>query len=368
MPHEMAMSSDGKTLYVANTGGESIGLVDLDQGTLTGAVQYPAIPRSGTAAPTSPQAIAMGLSGLQVIQSDGSQWRVVNNVLALRSSNSVTPTRLNTTTATGPPRLVADNSQRYAIALAANGNTYLYDGMADTYTGTNRPYTASTTINGYYGPLAAGPGANYFLVNGLVLNSSLAVIGGSESPSSTITYPLSSKRNVAAVAPAGDWTFVRLTTPVKQAITSTVNGDARPVLELADISTGSVNVIGPLAENPVYTVLGTTTRVNVPPRQLAVDSKGTVYAITLSGLTVSPLATGTNLATENTAVSLPPPTVLGGSCVLLSSVAMPLLQTAPGKIVAQIPATLSSGQYVVQVRSLATGQQSGQAIVTLQGR
>jgi DNA-binding beta-propeller fold protein YncE len=400
LPHQMALSGDGKTLYVANTGGESISLVDLDQGTLSGAVQYPAIPRSGTAAPTSPQAIAVGLSGLQAIQSDGSQWRVVNNVLTLRPSNSVTPTKLNTTTGTGPPRLVADDSQHYAIALAANGNTYLYDAMADTYTGTNRPYTSSTTINGYYGPLAAGPNANYFLVNGLVLNSSLAAVGGSESPSSSITYPLSSKRNVAAVAPAGEWTFVRLTTPVKQTISSTVNGDARPVLELADISRGSVTVVGPLAENPVNSLYGTTTRVNVPPRQLAVDSQGTVYAITLSGLTVSPLATGaapsistaagavvdatsgartltpggfvaisgTNLATENTAVQLPPPTVLGGSCVLFSSVAMPLLQTSPGKIVAQIPATLAGGQYVVQVRSLATGQQSGQVIVTLQSR
>ena len=30
MPHQMAMGGDGKTLYVGNTGGESISIVDLD--------------------------------------------------------------------------------------------------------------------------------------------------------------------------------------------------------------------------------------------------------------------------------------------------------------------------------------------------
>ena len=40
-------------------------------------------------------------------------------------------------------------------------------------------------------------------------------------------------------------------------------------------------------ENPVQNVFGTQ-RINVTPRQVVVDSKGTVYAITLSGLSVVP--------------------------------------------------------------------------------
>ena len=90
---------------------------------------------------------------------------------------------------------------------------------------------------------------------------------------------------------------------------------------------------------------------------MVVDSQGTVYAITVSGLSVVPLTpagaatqpqisasgvvnandgtanftpgsfiniNGANLASFATATTLPPPTVLGGSCVLFDGVAIPL--------------------------------------------
>ena len=60
--------------------------------------------------------------------------------------------------------------------------------------------------------------------------------------------------------------------------------------------------------------------------------------------------------------------MLGGSCVTLSGVALPLLTTSTGQIVAQIPTTLASGPYVLQVHSLATGQQSDSTMITLQSR
>jgi hypothetical protein len=293
--------------------------------------------------------------------------------------------------------MVGDPNGRYAIAMGGTGIAYLYDAMADAFTVSNRPYTA-TTIAGYYGPLAAAPSGAYFLMNGFILNSSLAAIGGSESPSSTSAGAFASKRNVAGVAAIDPANFLRLTTPVKQTISSTVTGDARSVLELISIDQGSDAVIGALAENPVLSVFGTS-RVSMPPRQLAADSKGNAYAITLSGLTVTPISTvsatpqvqsgsggvvnssggnlqpgafvtisGSNLASTNTATQLPPPTVLGGSCVTLSGVAIPLLQTSSGQIVAQIPANLSTGPYVLQVHSLATGQQSSSMMVTVQAR
>ena len=48
LPHQMAMGSDGKTLYVGNTGGESISMVDLDLGQVVDKVVFPPIPRNGT--------------------------------------------------------------------------------------------------------------------------------------------------------------------------------------------------------------------------------------------------------------------------------------------------------------------------------
>jgi hypothetical protein len=337
--------------------------------------------------------------GLQVVMSNGSQWKSVGKQLTVRPSDSVTPTLLSTSTATGPPRMAGSPGGLSLITMAGNGTAYLYDGMWDAYTVSNRPYTTQTTVQGYYGPLAAGPQGSYFLMNGFILNSSLAGIGGSESPSSTLAGALSSQRNIAAVAAIDESTFVRLTTPVKQNLTSTPSSDPRPTLELADLRNNAVRVVGAVAEDPVASLFGNT-RVNVPPRQLAVDSQGTAYAITLSGLSVIPLTptgstspqitggssailnatdgtsnlrpgsfimvNGQNLAAPAVATQLPAPTVLGGSCVTFSDMSAPLLQTSAAQIVAQVPNYIPAGRYVVQVRSLATGQQSDPVLIIVQ--
>jgi uncharacterized protein (TIGR03437 family) len=130
-----------------------------------------------------------------------------------------------------------------------------------------------------------------------------------------------------------------------------------------------------------------------------VDSAGaTAYAITLSGLSVISLTpggtdtrpaiapagivnstdatadirpgsfitiTGANLATPAIADLVPPPTVLGGSCVTFGDVAVPLLVTSAGEIQAQVPTNLSPGLQVVEVRSLATAQESDPVIVRI---
>ena len=102
------------------------------------------------------------------------------------------------------------------------------------------------------------------------------------------------QRNVAAVYPIDDHSFLRLTTPVRQNISITTRDDVRPTLEMVDIRTGSESLVGVAAENPTISVFGQS-RANVPPRQLAVDSQGNAYAITVSGLSVISLApTGTS--------------------------------------------------------------------------
>jgi uncharacterized protein (TIGR03437 family) len=131
---------------------------------------------------------------------------------------------------------------------------------------------------------------------------------------------------------------------------------------------------------------------------MVADSAGTVYAITLSGLTVTPVTapgddtrpqitggvvnssdgtanirpgafvtiSGQNLADTAAADTLPAPTVLGGSCVTFNNFALPLLQTSSGQILAQIPATVSTGLNVVVVRSLAMAQASDPVMITVQ--
>ncbi len=398
-PHQMALDGDGNTLWVANSGGESISAVDLNQGLVTSSVQFPPIPRSGTTNPVTPQSLIWGYSGVEFIKSDGSQWEVIGGAATLRPTNSVTPADIATSTTEGAVRMVSSASGQAAIVLGGTGTAYLYNAMADAFTVANGLYS-STTIPGYFGPLAAAPDGSYYLANGLVLNSSLSVIGGAQSTTlaSSNPAPFATTRNVVAVAALDTNNFLRLTTQAKTSLTATTAvGDSRPTLEEANLPTDAVSVVGAVAENPPVTVFGTT-RSNVPPRLLATDASGNAYALTLSGLTVIPLSpqgspppqiasgasaivnangsatfapgsfiavNGANLASNGTATQLPAPTVLGGSCITVGNLAIPLLQTSGGQILAQLPGNLRPGMYATQVRSLANGQQSQSVVLTV---
>ena len=414
LPHSMAMGSDGNTLYVGNTAGEVISIVDLNLGKVVDSVNFPPIPRNGTSTVIYPRTLANSLFGLQFVMSDGSQWKVLSgNFATVRPADSVTPVRF-----AGAPNIgmIASDDHRYILTLNGNGLAYLYDSVSDAYIASRQLFgtgTGANTIQGYYGVLGAGPSGAYFLADGLILNTSLTVTGGSAQPGATAiigggfpgqppqqTVVNTGQRNVAAVAPMGNSNFLRLTTPVRQNITTATRDDPRTTLENVNLLTGEVTLTGVVPENPVNNVFGTT-RFNTAPRQLIVDAAGaTSYAITLSGLSVislTPTSTttrpaiapgprgivnssdgsqiirpgsfitisGANLAASATADAVPPPTVLGGSCVTFGDVAVPLLVTSSGQIQAQVPANLSPGTQVVEVRSLATAQDSDPVILTV---
>ncbi len=389
LPHQMALGLDGSTLYVADTGGESIDIVDLDMGQAVGRVTFPPIPRAGNTTPVTPTTIAMGLSGLEIMMSNGTLWKVVGGQAVPRPASSVINGNLSTTQTpianAGASQML--NSPDYARILLLNGNGtgYLYDALADSFTTSRQLFNAP--ITGYYGPLGAAPLGGYLLANNLVLNSSLTPLPG-----------VSSQRNIVAVAPLDQNSFVRLTTSVRANLTTVTRDDRRATLEAVDIASGADSLVGVMPENPVFQVFGTS-RQQVPPRLMAVDSQGNIYAITISGLSVVPstpsgsatrpqiaagairnstdgttafkpgafvTVTGANLASTATADTLPAPTVLGGSCVVFNDVALPLLQTSGGQMSAQIPDTVRPGLNVVQVRSLATAQQSDPIVVTVQ--
>lgn len=393
LPHQMALAGDRRRLFVANTGGESISIVDLETRKITGLIRFPARPRSGTANPVSPQAISFGLFGLQIAMSDGSMWKVVGFDATTRPASSVIPTQIATTGTNGPVRMMATPGGESIITMAGNGTMYRYEGLSDSYTTSTRPYT-QTVINGYYGPLAAGPEGSYFAANSFLFGPSLSTIGGSESPTSTQSLPLASRRNVAALGAMDENRLLRLTTPVKATVAATATSDSRTVLELLDLRDNSVTVIGAIADNPVQSLFGTT-RLNVPPRQVAVDKDGNAYVITLAGMTMVPMTatgpsrpqtsaissadgtrvitaggfvriTGANLASPVVSDQLPAPTVSGGSCVTFSDFQLPLLETSATQILAQVPDDIYPGNYVMVVRSLATGQRSDPVMVTVQ--
>ncbi len=408
LPHMMAMSLDGSQLYVGNTGGESIQVVDLESRRLVESVIFPALPRAGNQAVIRPVALAMSISGLQFIMSNGGFWRVTGSDAVPRQANAVTPATIPT-----PQYMAASPDGRQIIVLGGTGIGYLYDGLIDNFTSTRTIYNTQPPMS-YFGPLAAAPTAGYYLAGGQILSQSLTPIGGAERPGVTqVTAPAqpgqpptqtvvsAGQRNIAAVFPLSETRFIRASTPVRQNITAATRDDARTVLEIVDVRTQSETVAGVLPENPQVSVFATQ-RANVPSRQLVVDSAGsTAYSINISGLTVTPLLqtsgatqprlpsgirsivnstdgttnfrpgsfvtiSGQNLGTTAKAEQVPLPTVLGGSCVVFNDVALPLITTGPGQISAQIPETVRAGQNVMQIRSLATAQSSDPIVVTVQ--
>jgi hypothetical protein len=419
------MGLDGNTLYVANTGGESIAIVDLTQQLVTGSITFPPIPRLGDANVNSVQTMAMGLSGLQFVMLQpatptqttisGTLWEVIGNNAIPRSGTTVTgvtaagaQTALSTA---NEASMIASADGTSILLLGGTGITYLYNALTDSYTTSANEFGGST-IFGYYGPVGAASDANFLLADGLVMNNSLTPIGGATEPGTvTITPPTggggpgggisvssTGLRNVASAAPIDENDFARLTTPVRTNLTTTITDDTHTTLQVVNVVTGAITSTFRVPENPAFSVFGTT-RQPLPPRQMVVDSEGTAYAITLSGLSVIPLTpasaattpalaatqpivnsidgttrfqpgsfvtiNGSDLASAAVANSLPPPTVLGGSCVVMNDVALPLLQTSSGQIAAQIPSTMRPGEVVMEVRSLATAQNSSPVVVTI---
>ncbi|HML16941.1 MAG TPA: hypothetical protein VK419_07935 [Bryobacteraceae bacterium] len=412
LPHEMAMGLDGTTLYVANTGGESISIVDLDQQVVTGTIQFPPVPLAGNAAIVAPSGLAVGLSGLQLVMNNGDLWTVIGNQAEPRTGTTITGVSSTgaQTPITSPQTMLGSADGSSILLLGGGGTAYLYNGLADAYTADRQLFT--TPIIGYYGPLGLASDGSFLLANGLVLNNSLTVIGGAASPGQvTVTPPAgpgggggtsvtsTGLRNVAAVLGAGEDAFLRMTTVVRNSLTATTSDDTHTTLQAVSTTTGATATAAEMPENPVISEFGTT-RTAMPPRQMVMDSQGNVYAITLSGLSVVPLTpagsatqpqlagshaivnaingsanfqpgsfitiNGTNLAAQATATTLPAPTVLGGSCVLFDNVALPLLSTSPTQISAQIPATIRPGENVVEVFSLATAQASSRIVTTIQ--
>jgi YVTN family beta-propeller protein len=424
LPHQMAMGLDGNTLYVANTGGESILIIDLTQQIVTGAIKFPPIPRLGNANVNSVHAMAMGLSGLQFVMLQpttptqttisGTLWEVIGNNAVPRTGTTVTgvsaagaQTPLSTANQSS---MIASADGTSILLLGGTGTTYLYNALTDSYTASANEFGGSTII-GYYGPVGAAPDANFLLSDGLVMNNSLTPIGGATEPGMVsmtpptfgggaggVTVSSTGLRNVASVAAVDENDFARLTTPVRTNLTTTITADTHTTLEVVNVVTGAITSTFRVPENPPFSVFNNT-RQQVPPRQMVVDSQGTAYVITLSGLSVIPLApasasttpvlavtqpimnsvdgtatfkpgsfvtiNGASLASAAVANSLPAPTVLGGSCVVMNDVAIPLLQTASGQIAGQIPSTMRAGQVVMQVRSLASAQSSAPIVVTI---
>ncbi len=409
LPHSLAMSTDGTTMYVANTGGESISIVDLTKMQTVGRVAFPPIPTNVAVALSYPVAITTTQNGLQFVMTNGTTgtlWKVDGTTASPRTLNPAvfggTTTTAVTTVAAGNPAqfsMASTPAGEYAVLVTGAGNAYLYDSSVDDFTVVKSVFTAPLT--GFIGPITAGPKGAYYVANGAVLNSSLTKL----STNSTVT-----SRPVAAVTAISATSYAMFTTPIRTSATAAVT-DAGEV-QIFDVNSGVATRTAAALESPLSTIVGTTARATIPGRTLLVDSAGGyAYALTTSGISVIPLPAATtggglgglpvSTAAANTprintngvvslASYLTPvapgglisifgqalaanatysttvlPTILGGVCVTLNNVAIPLSLTSASQINAQIPVTQAAGRVPLIVRSVTNQTESTSITVTV---
>ncbi len=381
LPRSLAMSPDGLTLYVANSGGESISIVDLEALAVTGNVRFPALPFNTNVTLVTPRLITPTQRGPLVMMSNGTLWRIVGQDAVPRAFNTaVLPPNNQGIQILPPPWTMASSPDGdTSIVLAGNGNAYLYDALIDDFIQSRQVITPPVT--GYYGPIAAGPRGQYFLVNGLVLNQALTPTANAGTVpgagQTTVSRPVAA---VAAVSPA---LFARFAPPVVANANAAVNNTG--LIELVSVNTGAVMRSAAPLERPLATPTGNQ-RANIDGRTMVVDPSGSyAYVITTSGLSIVSLAPavpvarpsvnpggvvsiasytpdlapgglfsvfGRNMGDSATFTSTPLPTVLGGACVTLNNIPIPLLMSSDGQLNAQVPTTLAPGSYPLVVRNL----------------
>jgi uncharacterized protein (TIGR03437 family) len=398
LPHSLAIAPDGNTMYVANSGGESISIVDLNQGQVTGRVQFPMVAFNASAALVTPNLVAAGLNGVQIVMSDGSLWAVKNGVAAPRPASTV----ITTATIPAPRSMVATPDGRYILLLGGNGMAYLYDASSDAYVISQQ--VVSTPIQGYFGPAAAATAGQYYLVNGLILDGALTVTG--------TAAVNGTQQAVSAVFPISNTMFARFVQPARTSASAAVT--AVPTIQIVD-SSGNMRASVPTLEGPLSAQVGTQ-RANINPRTMAVDAAGAnAYLLTASGLSVIPIGglpggpgggpggggpggggassttprisnngvvnnanyqggiapgslisiLGQNLGSPATSSDSPLPTILGGTCVTLDNTPLPLLMTSATQINAQLPPKTTAAKHTVVVHSIDQKAASASQSITV---
>jgi len=399
LPQSIAYGADANTLYVANSGSEYLSVVDLTKGTVSGKVRLPPIPFNASFALLTPSVIASSQRGPQVVMSNGTLWMIVGDTVVPRTLNTNV---FGTVSAIPAPQTMASSPEdSFVLLLAGNGGAFLYSSAVDDFVAARQ--VIATPIQGYYGPIAAGPGGQYYLVNGQVLNEALTPIGTSVTTGPTPggglpapSGPSTAARLVSAVAAVDAQRFVRFSMAPRASATA-VATDAG-LIEVVDRTSQETTAAANALEGPLTAVTGTQ-RANINGRTVALDpSAATVYVLTASGLQIIPFDTtgtqnipqapangvvntanylpsvasgglvsifGLRLASSASAASIPLPSVLGGTCVTLNNAPLPLLASSPNQINAQLPPALAAGRYPLVVRSLANHEASAAVTVAV---
>src|SRR5436190_6386096 len=393
-PLSMAMVNPS-TLVVANFGSENLSVVDLDAMQEVDQISMGPIPLS-TTLPLFPRYVAASsnailfsvspLPAAGVLPANGQVWQLSLLTrtafprldLGVGAANALQGRNVLTAAADGSGILIADAGTNMMA------NLRLYDPIADTF-----PIVRFGAVPQFRGVAAAGSDGSYYVVENAVFNSVLGSQGA-----------LASAAGAFGVAVANNLA-VRVQSGIPQSLQrlnlATFQQDIQVPLpaQVMDISPAQSGATptpgnGPRQWPPRVTALeiGVNNQTQILPHGLVFDGSNNVYLLTWSGLTavslvqtgerapsfqasgvvntatgkrqVSPGSLisifGSNLADAASAGGPPLPRLLGGVCVTANEMAIPLINTSPTQIDAQLPPELAATRGVtLTVRSQSLG-------------
>src|SRR5438876_1883844 len=402
-PLSMAMV-DPFTLVVANSGAENLSVVDLDA--MQEIDQIPMAPVPLNMTPLFPRSIAASsnavlfsavpLAAAGLAPGNGSVWQ-----LSLLTHSAFPRLDLGTGTFNliqGRNLLLAPADGSGILVVEGNGNLRLYDPIADTF-----PVIRTAAVPGLRGTASASADGGYYVVDNSVFNSVLGSQGtigpsglgfaGAPAPASLAFGVIATGNNAVRVQAASAQTPVQ---SLQRYNLFTLQPDLQVLLpeQVMDISPAQIGIATGTRQWPPRTTaleLGVNNQTQLLPRGMATDSSNNAYLLTFSGLSIvsltaaagrppsfqasgvvngasrtsGPLSPGSritifgaNLADAATAGTTPWPRTLGGVCVTANEVAIPLLNTSPTQIDAQLPPDLATGRVTLTVRSTRLGQVS----------
>ena len=398
LPQSMAITPDGGTMYVVNFGGESISIVDVASMKKIGSVVFPATPFDATVTLATPTMIAATERGAMFLMNNGTLWSLIGKQAVPRRPSSILPTTGTgaQTPLTAPYTLASTPAGEYVIVSSGNGSVYLYDALIDDFVQARQIQT--NPIRGYRGPITAGPKGQYFVVNGILINSALTPVADVPSVISVANGQITTTNvPIAAVSMVSPTQYARFSQPVR--LTANANTTSPPTIDIVDINTGVVRSSAPALEAPLSQVANANTATTIAGRTMAIDSaSNSAYILTSSGLSIIPLdtpaaadrpvlnprattnfasgattvaannlvtITGRNLAADATAPSGTLPTVLGGVCVTLGTTPIPLIMTSATQINAQLPPGLATGNQQLTIHAIDKHTSTAAQAVTI---
>ncbi len=401
-PISMTMA-DSNTLVVANSGAESLSVVDLEGLQEVEQITMGPVPLNAT--PFFPHSVAASSNAILFTASplsanpgvtppaNGTVWQV-----SLLTHSAFPRLNLGTGTANtiaGRNFLVTPSGGGAVVVVEGNGTLRLYDPLADTFA-VARP----AAVTALRGTASAVADASAYVVDNTVFNSVLTAqgalattpIGGGPAGQAGLAFGVAVTGNnvlrVQAATPAAP------VQSLQRFNLSTLTADLQiplpePVLDITPAAMGTPNGNRQWPPRSTALELGQNNQTQLLPRGLAIDGGGSnAYILSYSGLSVVSLAAATGRAPTFTASSVvnianragrvspgslitilgsnladsasvnftPLPRTLGGVCVTANEIAIPLLSTSPTQIDAQLPNELApTARITLTIRSTKLG-------------